>query len=482
MPKKISNLLSCTVIYGIGDILNRLAAFLLLPLYTSYLTPEQFGTLEILFLTSSILSMFLGRQLSHATLRFYFEYDKETERKQVVTTAITTGFSFSFIILACCARLSSAFSTMVFSSEQYSLHFTLIFAIILFELSNEVLFSYIRAVGMPVFFVMLSLLSLSLKLGTTIYFVTSLKLEILGVLAGNLVGVFSVWIVLSIFTFTRCGISFSMLKMKELIRYAMPLILADFGGLVIFSADKLALKHFSTLSAVGIYALGMRFAQVINFLITQPFTRGFGPYRFEIMKDMDAKEKYARTTTYFFTILVWAGLAISLLSKEALQIMSEKSYWPAARVVPFLVVGVFSQGAYYMFQTGVYISKNTKTLFKLFWLGVLINLILLTVFVPLLQEVGAAISIAATQIFLALGGLYLSEKVYSIDFEWERIIKIFIAAIVIFIPGYFSEANTLAINCATKISIILLFPFLLRLLSFYSADEIAFMKNLLHRN
>ncbi|HPA86031.1 MAG TPA: polysaccharide biosynthesis protein, partial [Deltaproteobacteria bacterium] len=63
MKKELKSLGKQTVIYGAGSMLSRLSAFLLLPVYTNYLTPAQFGTLEIFYMSTAVISIFLGTQL-----------------------------------------------------------------------------------------------------------------------------------------------------------------------------------------------------------------------------------------------------------------------------------------------------------------------------------------------------------------------------------------------------------------------------------
>src|SRR3989338_7936538 len=134
-----------TMIYGIGNIINRLGAFLLLPLYTRYLTPAEYGTLEIFYVTSSILQTFLGMMIAHAALRFYFEYDKEEDRKEVISTALIASFIFTLPIVLLLSMYSGLYSAILFKSAEYKILFRLVFIIILLELSKEITLAFLRA-------------------------------------------------------------------------------------------------------------------------------------------------------------------------------------------------------------------------------------------------------------------------------------------------------------------------------------------------
>lgn len=73
-------------IYAIGNIINRIGAFVLLPVYTNYLTVTEYGIIEIFYVISSVISGFLAIGLAHATLRFYYEYEQQDDRNAVVST------------------------------------------------------------------------------------------------------------------------------------------------------------------------------------------------------------------------------------------------------------------------------------------------------------------------------------------------------------------------------------------------------------
>ena len=70
---QIRRLARHSAIYGLGGILSRVLAVLLLPLYTSYLGTEGIGKIEIVTAASTVLVILLGAGISRAFFRFYFD-------------------------------------------------------------------------------------------------------------------------------------------------------------------------------------------------------------------------------------------------------------------------------------------------------------------------------------------------------------------------------------------------------------------------
>jgi O-antigen/teichoic acid export membrane protein len=461
-----------SIVYGFGDALGRLGAFLLLPVYTNYLSLEEYGTLEIFYVTSAVLALFLGRQLSHATLRFYFEYDSKQEQNLVISTCFILYLLFAGLILGICALFSEQFSWGVFSSIYFRTHFVILFLSMFFNLSKEILLAYVRAIEFAGFFVGVSIGDLILKLVLCIYFVVFKGWGVLGVLFGNLAGTFLAWLVLSVFTFKRCGFGVDMSKFKDIFKYALPLIFVGLSGTIIGNAGRFFLKMYVSLGAVGLYALGMRFSSILRFLVVQPFTKAYGPFRFSIMKQENAREIYARVTTYFSFFCAWACLCIAAFSGEVIQIMAKESYWAASSVIPILLISVFfGSGLYYMFQIGVYLEKNTKVLAIGFAIAAIIDIICMIFLVPRFGPLGAAFSQALTHVFIAFMGLYFSNRVYFIPYEWNRLMKIVGLCAILVSVSHFTYHSNPYWSALLKAPIMFLYPTVLLIIGILNKGE-----------
>ena len=69
-----------TAVYGIGGLVSRILAVLLLPLYTHYLGPEGFGKIETVVALTTVLVIVLRMGISSAFFRFYFDSKDEAHR------------------------------------------------------------------------------------------------------------------------------------------------------------------------------------------------------------------------------------------------------------------------------------------------------------------------------------------------------------------------------------------------------------------
>src|SRR5215470_1356490 len=94
MWNQLKQLLKHSAIYGIGNIAISLLSFLLVPLYTHYLSLAEFGVYSLMVIVYSLMSLVVDLGLSSSVSRYYFDdaraHGSETEsvfRKRLLSTA-----------------------------------------------------------------------------------------------------------------------------------------------------------------------------------------------------------------------------------------------------------------------------------------------------------------------------------------------------------------------------------------------------------
>ncbi len=475
MEVKIGGFIKHSTIYAIGSILSKVGIFLMIPVYTRYLTPADYGTLELLYVTAAVLRMFLSMDIAHATLRFFFEYEDVLDRKRVISTALISSGLLGLACVGVFFQFTESLSLFFFNTEAYSDLFRLVSIMFLLELSMEISTAYIRAAEQSLFYISVSLGQLLIRIGLNSYALSVLNYGMRGILIGDLIATFLAWIALTGMTLKFAGFNFHLPKLKELLLYSYPLALGSIGGLVINNADRYFLKTFSTLETVGLYALAYRMGAALQALYTEPFMKSYGPFRFSIMKQENAGKIYSRMLTYFLCGFLFLGLGMVVLGKEIIQLMTAPSFWKAASVLPWVVLASSGAGCYYVLQIGIYLQKQTKAVPFILLATALVNLVANGILVPSLGIYGAGIASVVTNITLCLLGYFISQKFYPIQYEFRRILKLFVLTCAMYGTSLFITPPTLIMAVVLKTIFVLLFPFILYGIHFFHQDEIEAM-------
>ena len=160
----LKNLAKHSILYGLSDILSRAIGFVLIPLYTHYLTPSDYGTLELLDLTSYIIGLFLAMGIAQSVVRFYYEFESKEKRHQVISVALISLWIVSAIVLAILFFNSRFISNLVFKSGDYYHMFNIIFITMVVGLSNEIPLTVLRIEEKSGLYVIISISKLTISL------------------------------------------------------------------------------------------------------------------------------------------------------------------------------------------------------------------------------------------------------------------------------------------------------------------------------
>ncbi|PIY20167.1 hypothetical protein CO110_10295 [Candidatus Desantisbacteria bacterium CG_4_9_14_3_um_filter_40_11] len=471
MFEELKKFFGHSIVYGIGSIIGRLMGFLMIPIYTRYLNPKEYGLIEILDLNVCIISTVLIAGFAAALSKYYFYYKNEDDKKEVVSSAlifnVLTGLIGSLLLFI----FSRQFSMIFFKTDIYTYYFQLSFITLIFEACLSTPLAYLRVKEVSILYVIISTLRMFLGLVLNIYFIVFLHLGILGVLySGVVVGVVSS-AYLIYYTIREVGIPFSYSKLKEMFLFGVPLIPADLGMYLLNYLDRFFLNKFCSLRIVGIYALGAKFGMMVNTLIGQPFTMIWVAFRFKISGRDDAKEIYARILTYFEFVLIFLTLWMILLIKDILIIVAGKEFFEAYKIVPLIAVSCLFFGANYVLRIGLYLEKKTKWVPITVWGPIIVTVILSWIIIPKYGMTGAGILKILSYSSMAATAWFVSQMFYPISYEFKRILKMVLAAILIYLVSLFFPEMSIWFSLIVKSLLSITFPILLYFFNFYDEKE-----------
>jgi len=361
-PGQLARLFRASGIYAIGNTLNRLGGFLLLPLYTRHLSVSEYGTLEFIYAVSSIVGGILSVGIASATLRFYFDYEAEADRNAVISTNFWASLAISGVGSLAVWLGLAYFHGQVFPPDTPRLAVPLMLAAICLELSTEVCLAYIRAREMPRFFVVMSLAKLLIQCAANIYFVRVADAGIVGVLSGNLLAIGTGWLVLAVYCLKTCGSRLELAKLMPVLRYCAPYLGTTLVGIVAGNFDRFLINGVLSVQALGIYALALKFSRILGDFVGVPFNLAFGAYRYTIMSLPDAGPLQARIVRYLSCLLALLGLGLCYFLIDLLRVMTTPEYWPAADLMPMLALASIMGVVTVPLQTGILYKKRTQEL------------------------------------------------------------------------------------------------------------------------
>jgi len=467
------------IIFGIGGVLQKVAAFILLPIYTTRLAVSAYGSLGLLTTTGSILSTIFILGINYGLFRSYFEYDDEENRKAVISSAFFIILISNLVLFTIGLVFSRQISFLIFKSYDYRLHFILITLITIFEIFNIVPSAVLQAKRKSVVFISLQVIFLMIRLGLIIYLIISKSMGIMGVLIGNLVVGFLSCVVYYFYIRKEFVAKFLKSEAINMLKVGLPLIPSSMSVFVFNSIDRYFLNYYTNLSEVGLYNLAYNFGNLVTVLFATPLALIWPAMFLSVKKHKNMKEFYVRALTYTSIIAFFIFLVISLLSKEAIKIFANEEYWAAYGVTPIIVLTYSIWALRKSVLVGVILKKRTQIQALIFLIGAVINIGLNFLLIPRFGIRGAACSTITTYTIIIIILIIYSKRLMEVNFEWVRISKIILVTSIIFCTGFFINIENTTASILFKLFIIILYPFLLYLFRFYKRSEIDRFKGIL---
>src|SRR5205823_477967 len=168
---RLKELLRHSAIYGLGSIVARIVGVLLLPLYTRYLSPSDYGLIETLVALSAVLTAFVAQGMKSAFFRFYFDSAETERRLLVVRTAFWYVLAASSVVSAIGIVLAPQVSWLLFGTHGHGRLVTAAFIGLWAALNYEQLTSLFRVEQRSRAYVAATLANVGITIAATVVLV-----------------------------------------------------------------------------------------------------------------------------------------------------------------------------------------------------------------------------------------------------------------------------------------------------------------------
>jgi O-antigen/teichoic acid export membrane protein len=471
--KKIS---SQTLIYAVGILLSKAIGFFLIPLYTHYLTPEDYGILELLELTSFFAGFFIAMGIHNAILRYFAYYDQTRNKYEVISTAILFVSFSGFFITIILVIFSNFFSQLVFDTVKYSYLFSIVFVNLYFGILLELCRTSLRAEGKSVLFTILAVIYTFFAVSLNILFIVVLRLGIKGILYSTFIVQLILLFYLAIYFYPKTKLHFSFSKLKPILKYGIPFIPTGIFLFILNWADRYFLKIYANLEIIGLYSLGYKIGMIVVMLGGFPFSLFWNAYMFDVYKKPDAKKIYSNVMTYYFLVLSFIALGLSCLSKELITILADPAFLKSYLIVPLISFAMVFMTLDNILRVGILTSNKTHFLPYVEGFAAVVHIGLNFLLIPSFGMVGAGISTLLSYVIRANATIFVSNRFYPIQFEYKRLLLIIANVAILIFVSKIIRSETLGWAIAGKILIVLIFPVLLYLTNFFQLDEKNYIK------
>lgn len=429
-----------TLLYSIGTLLPQVAAFILLPIYTRFLSPSDYGVLNSVQVISSILAIIYTLSIDKAIYRLYFDFKTEKLKKDYLGTVFIT-VTFSVTLITSLLFIFPGVLGTIYKDITFYPYISL--SVIATSLATFVIIP--RAVYFVQEkankFILISLAEFFLRNAFIVFFVVYSSKGVKGYLLGQIVGS-AIMVPILLFIVSK-QINFVFVKsyIKSSLRYSIPMLPTFVSVWVISAIDRVFIERYFDVRDVGIYSLGYKIAMLVS-VVSGAFYKAYNPYYFKLATTGIKEEilpQLKKTNTVYVLLVIVTSSMIALFSKEAVYLFFDNRYYESYKIISIVSLSFAIASFGGIFNLAIYQEKKTMFLMYINIIGAFVNIGLNFLFISNYGAYGAAWATVITYFVIILMSYYYAKKCFYASFNSKIVSVVFSGLVLINLLFYYID-------------------------------------------
>jgi O-antigen/teichoic acid export membrane protein len=484
----LKRLLTTTAAYQVGDLLSKLIAVGLLPLYTRHLTKADYGVAE-LFLTLIILVSILVRLgIGEAFVRYHYRDEDPERRAALARRAVAFLFLATTVTAALSAALAGPLSQLVLGYRDGG---TFLIAVLgLWAFTNlELAYALLRVEEDVRAYVITSVSNVLLTIALTVWLVVGEGKGARGLLLGNYgastVALLGLWWYLRkrIRPVRGSGLGGGAVaadRIGAMLRFGLPTVPADASVYALNLVDRFYLFHRHGAASAGLYSLAVKLAGLVTFVV-RAFQYSWPPLAYSIADDEEAGRFYALVATYYLMLTGWIVAGLLLLGRWLVRLLAAPQFFPAYKALPWVALGWALYGLFVIFIVIAGRAEVTTRNFPAALTGLVTNVVLLVILVPAIGIAGAGLALSGAYLVMLVVMRLLTRRLFEVAFDWRRVAHLAIVLAGAAGAGELLLPTSGAVGLLSRGAVALAIPLLLIATRFFGAEEVRLVRGLVAR-
>lgn len=460
-----------STVYAVSNLVMRLAAFILLPLNTRYLSPSDYGVLELIEQIGLVLSVLLGLSFSSALGYFYNAEKDENRRSVVLSTTIIGSLLVGALAALAVTPMAGMISELAYGNRSNSTLLAFALGALPLSFVLEACFTWVRVVDRPFMFLSASVLRVVTTIILSFLLLAGLGWRLWGVVVSSVGAITVVALVLSIAFFYNNPFRFDTRLFWSMMRYSVPLGLSGIAMFTIHFGDRFLLPRFRPIEELGWYSLAYKVAMLLS-LVYMSFHSYWSAQIFQIVKRDDARIVFARIFTLVLLVLCFCSLGFVVVCHPMIRILTAPSFHRVADLVPLLVAAYFLRSIGDFFRC-LFLVQNRPGYENICnWVGAVFCLGGYFLWIPRYGMWGAASATFLAFAVVLVVSLVWTARIWPYELEMRRLGILLLTTGGLVSLHYYLDLQTLVAQIAVGAVILLIFPLVLWVTKFLTPGEL----------
>lgn len=409
---KYKELVKNAVIFAVGGFGTKIILFLLVPLYTNYLTPEEYGISELVFTISQFLVPIITLNVFDAVIRFGLSTN---DNKDDVLLSSLLVWGCGAIVLACGFPILRQFAAI----QEWTLY---LIAYVVLSGVTQIELNYLKVIGKNFAYSGISIVQSGVLALCNILMISILQMGIRGYLLSNIISLMATSVLCFIYGGMRRAIKMAKIDgnlLYRMIIYSTPLILNNISWWFIHSTDKLMINSMVGATALGIYTVAGKIPSMLN-VVSGFFVQAWGISSIKEVETSNDSEFYAGVFNVFTGLILILCIILNSIIKPFMLVYTGESFNTAwTYVPPLLVAAIFNAVSSYFAAFYAALKKSVNNMITTI-VGALANISINYMLIPRIGPWGAVIGTLCAYFIVAYLRIVDVKRYLRIDIRWGR--------------------------------------------------------------
>src|SRR3954447_26672168 len=453
--------------YTASSVLSKLIAVFLLPIYTHYLTPSDYGAAEVMLASVIAASIVVRLGIIEAILRFYYVAGEEPR------AVIATGFASVFWVATVASVLALPFagplSTALLGHEDAGLARLAILGLWTLTMYEYAL-TLLRLDERARAYFGITIVNVLITIPFTVFLIVVEGERASGILLGTYAtgAAVTVWMLWR--ERRRLALVPDRPLLRRMFRFGLPTMPAELSLYSLNFIDRIILARTVRLAEVGPCALPLKFAKA-----TQVLVRGLQlpcpPLAYSIQDDDEARRVYSSIFTWFAAVLAFAASGLWLESRWIVRLLAAPDFFPSYQAIGLVSTGIALYGLYLAMVVILGRTGRTEYSFPATIAAVVTNVILNLILVPSHGIVGAGLALVGSYVIVLALMYAFTQRLFPVPYEWRRLALALLSAAALVAAGELLLPTSGAIGLLSRGVLWLAYPAILFLSGFLHDEE-----------
>lgn len=374
-----------TVLFAVSNFGSKILTFLLVPFYTHLLNKAQYGTVDIIITTVSMLLPFVTLSMADAALRFAMDPEVDSRR----------AFSSAFFVVLVGNGVSLAIVPLITHILDLDKYWILVYAILFFNSLYSLCAQFSRGISKNVQFAVAGVLQTLVLIISNILMLVVFKMGVVGYLYSLALSYLLPFVFL--FFASKLYNYFTVKIDKKIVgqmaKYALPLIPNTIFWWAMNAMDKFVINYFHGTALNGLYAVSHKIPTILN-TFNVIFFQAWQLSAIEEVNSTDRREYYGKVFYYLSLTMFWVMSAIMLILRPLFSVWTAPEFYTAWECTPILLFATLFMCFSSFWGSNFIALKKTGGVLKSAAIGAAVNLGFNFLLIPRFELYGAAFSTA----------------------------------------------------------------------------------------